>query len=505
MNELSSLNAARRARDIDRLGNGAELDVLVIGGGIVGCGVALDAASRGLRTALVERRDLANGTSRWSSKLIHGGLRYLRQGEVGLAWESARERHILMRWTAPHLVHALPFLIPLGDAVSPFYGALSDVGIRTGDALRRIAGSRNRELPGPRRISPLEVVRLAPGLRRPDLRGGILMWDGQAVDDARVVIAVARTAAQHGASILTYCGAERAESGRAVLRDEQTGERFEVRARHIVNATGVWASGFDDGIKLRPSKGAHLVVRSSALGDPRTAVLVPVPHESARWVGATPVGDGRLIVGVTDEAFDGEIPDDPEVTDRERDFLLEVLNRATRERVTPDDVIGGFAGFRPLIAGGEDSTADLSRKHVIRRNEHTGVWSVVGGKFTTFRRMAEQTVDRLTDRPCVTARLPLVGAAPRAALDGLRLPRRLVERYGADARAVVALAAHDRSLLEPIAPGVAALGVELAFGLRHEGALTADDLLDRRLRLGLVPADRAAAEAAARRLLSEAA
>jgi len=503
----SSLNARRRAEELDRLGNGETLDVLVVGGGIVGTGVALDAASRGLSVALVERRDLANGTSRWSSKLIHGGLRYLRHADIGLAWESARERHILMHRTAPHLVHALPFVIPLDAAVPRTLGAMSDLGIRAGDALRRLAGSSRRELPGPRRITPHEAARLLPGLRRDDLRGAILMWDGQAVDDARVVIAVARTAARHGAAILTYVEAESLENGRARLRDGISGRAVEIRARHIVNATGVWADRFDNGIRLQPSKGAHILVRASAVGDPRAALIVPVPNQSARWVGASPAGDGRIIVGVTDDLHTGPIPEQPEVLASERSFLLGVLNAALRRPLGDADVIGSFAGFRPLIADPNVSTssADLSRHHVIRVNESTAVISVVGGKFTTYRKMAEEVVDRLTNQACRTRELPLVGAAAPVTLDRLRvrLPGRLVDRYGAEAGAVVALAEGDAELLQPLAPGLDGLGVELLFGLRHEGALNAGDLLDRRLRLGLVPADRAAAEGAAMRLLNE--
>ncbi len=206
MSFAGSLNAAQRATDIARIA-AEELDVLVIGGGITGAGVALDAAMRGLRTGLVERRDLANGTSRWSSKLIHGGLRYLRQGQLGIAWESARERHILMTTTAPHLVHPLPFIAPLNSTLSPLGGALTEVGVRAGDVLRLASGTRRRQLPAPRRISALEAQRLVGGLRTDDLRGAVLFWDGQVEDDARLVIAVARTAASKGAAVATHCTA----------------------------------------------------------------------------------------------------------------------------------------------------------------------------------------------------------------------------------------------------------------------------------------------------------
>ena len=229
MTFAGSLNAAQRARDVARIAD-TDLDVLVIGGGITGAGVALDAATRGLRTALVERRDLANGTSRWSSKLVHGGLRYLRHGQLAVAWESARERHILMTTTAPHLVHPLPFLAALNPSLPPLGGALTEAGVRAGDVLRLVSGTRRRQLPGPRRISALEARRLFGGLRRDGLRGAVLFWDGQLEDDARLVIAVARTAAAHGAAVVTHCTALTATDGRVALRDEVTGATFEVRA-----------------------------------------------------------------------------------------------------------------------------------------------------------------------------------------------------------------------------------------------------------------------------------
>jgi len=500
----ASLNAARRSEEMSRLSDGMQVDVVVVGGGITGTGVALDAASRGLRVALVERRDLANGTSRWSSKLAHGGLRYLRQGEIGIAWESARERHILMARTAPHLVHPLPFVAALDSAMSPAYGAFTEAGIRFGDLLRAASGTRRRLLPGPRRISRQEALRLVPALRTDGLRGAILFWDGQIEDDARLVIAVARTAAAHGALILTYCAATSLQRGSVSVRDERTGQTFTIRTRHIVNAGGVWADQLSNGVKLTPSKGSHVIVDASTLGGPRAALAVPVTGESARWVGATPTDDGRVIVGVTDDAYDGPIPDEPEVTASEEQFLLNVLSRALSRPLTGADVTGRFAGFRPLLAGREGSTADLSRRHAIVEDAECGVITVVGGKLTTYRRMAEDTVDRLVSgqhRPSRTARLPLVGAAPVEVLRGIDAPQRLVRRYGIEARQVAALAAADRSLLDPIAEGLPVLGVELLHGMQHEGALTLDDLLDRRVRLGLVPRDRRAAEASAASLV----
>jgi glycerol-3-phosphate dehydrogenase len=493
----ASLNRQRRDEDIERLAAGEVVDLVVVGGGITGVGTALDAASRGLQVALVERRDLAFGTSRWSSKLAHGGLRYLRQLEFGVAWESARERHVLMTRTAPHLVRALPFVAALDDAMPPLHGALTEAGIRAGDLLRVAAGTPRALLPAPRRISRHEARRLVPGLRVDGLRGAILFWDGQIEDDARLVIAIARTAAAHGARILTYCEAESIESQRAVVRDAQGGGTFEIRCKHVVNATGVWAGGLAPGVRLTPSKGSHLVVDASRLQGPSAALIVPVVGEAARWVGATPVEDGRVLIGVTDDAYDGPLEDEPRVTGDEERYLLGVVSRALATPLTSRDVIGRFAGYRPLLAGRDGPTADLSRRHAIVEDPDSGVLTLVGGKLTTYRRMAQDVVDRIVQsqrRPSRTAGLPLVGAAPHEVLEKLPAIPRLVRRYGIEAPAVAALAEHDRSLLDPIADGLPVLGVELLFGLAHEGALTVDDLLDRRVRLGLVPADRRAAE-----------
>jgi glycerol-3-phosphate dehydrogenase len=500
-----SLNAAQRAADLARIAS-AEIDVLVIGGGIVGTGVALDAATRGLRTALIERRDLANGTSRWSSKLIHGGLRYLRQLQLAVAWESARERHVLMTTTAPHLVRPLPFVAALNDTMSPLNGALVEAGVRAGDLLRFASGTPRKRLPGPRRISALEARMLVPALRGEDLRGAVLFWDGQVEDDARLVIAVARTAAAHGAAIVTRCTALAVASGRVSVRDELSDATFEIRARSVVNACGVWADTIDRSVRLRPSKGAHLVVDAAALGEPRAAVIVPVPAQSARWVGATPMGDGRLIVGVTDDPYSGPIDDEPTVDAAEEEFLLATLSRVMQSPVTEAAVLGRYAGFRPLLDTGAGSTSDISRRHAIVESPDGTLITLVGGKLTTYRRMAQDAVDRIVDRhggaPSRTALVPLVGALP-AGTPATTLPARLVRRYGGEAGAVTALAAHDLALLAPVFPGSAVLRVELVFGVRHEGAMDIDDLLDRRVRIGLVPADRRLAEVVAAQLLQQ--
>ncbi|WP_067481984.1 glycerol-3-phosphate dehydrogenase/oxidase [Actinomadura hibisca] len=497
----SSLNAARRARELAELPDRV-VDVLVVGLGATGAGVALDAASRGLSVAAIDAHDLAFGTSRWSSKLIHGGLRYLASGQVDVAHESAVERGILMARTAPHLVRALPFVMPLTPMVSRGQELLTRTGLRAGDALRVAARTPAALLPGPRRLSAVETLRLAPALRPYGLRGGLLSWDGQLADDARLVTAIARTAAAHGASILTRVRALALTGDGAQVRDELTGREFGIRARAVVNAAGVWAGGLVDGVRLRPSRGTHLVVKAETLRGLSAGMHVPIPGSTSRFLLVIPQGDGRVYVGLTDEPADGPVPDVPEPTPGEIGFLLDILGSALDVPVRRDDVIGAFAGLRPLLDDAHGSTADISRRHavIVARD---GVVTIVGGKLTTYRRMAEDTVDallasnRVTAGPSRTARIPLVGAASPTRLAALDAPRRLVQRYGTEAPLLAALGRDDAALLEPVVPGLPVLGAELAWAVRHEGALDAADLLDRRTRIGLVTADRAAALPAA--------
>jgi glycerol-3-phosphate dehydrogenase len=504
----SSLHAARRARDLEALAGGEVVDVLVVGGGITGAGVALDAASRGLSVALLERHDLAWGTSRWSSKLVHGGLRYLAKGDVGIAFESARERGILMERVAPHLTRPLPMVVPL-DADLPTPAALlAAAGLRAGNVLRVVAGTRRSTLPPPRRISASEACLLAPGLRRSGLRGALLAWDGQLVDDARLVVGVARTAAAHGARILTRCAVEAVGADGAVAVDVHGGSRrFEVRARHVVSATGVWADRLEPAVRLRPSKGAHLIVRAAALGDPHASLMVPVPGATGRWVFTVPIGDDRVLVGLTDAPVTGPVPDIPVVDAPDEHFLLTTVSRALGRPLSGPDVIGAFAGLRPLLEVEGRTSTDLSRRHRVIEGAE-GALTVVGGKLTTYRRMAQDAVDRIARRPGVavgvsrTARIPLVGAARRRDLGAVRASERLVRRYGTEAVFVAALAEQDPALARPVAEGQPTILAELAFGLAHEGALDVDDLLDRRTRIGLVPAERAAALPAAEALLA---
>jgi glycerol-3-phosphate dehydrogenase len=494
----SHLNAARRARELEALADGEPVDLLVVGGGITGTGVALDAAARGLSVALLERHDLAHGTSRWSSKLVHGGLRYLAQGQFGVAAESARERGILMTRTAPHLTRALATVIPLTDRVGRGNSAMLRTGYRVGDLLRAGARTSRRALPPPRRVAAPEARALVPALQTARLRGAIVGWDGQLEDDARLVVGVARTAAAHGARIITRCSVTAVERGRVHARDELTGETLEVAARHVINATGVWAGELAPDVRLRPSKGAHVIVHAGRLGYPRGALTVPAQGQGAKFVFALPFSDDRIAIGLTDDAYEGPVPDEPQVDAADQRFLLETISSALDLPLGDGDVIGGYAGFRPLLDAGEGGTSDISRRHAVLEDPKSGMLTLVGGKLTTYRRMAQDAVDRVTDRPCRTANLPLVGALGAPAGD---LPVRLVRRYGAEAAAVAALADRAPELLEPIADGLPVLGVELDFAARSELALTADDLLDRRTRLGLVPAERSAAAPAAEALL----
>ena len=490
----ASLNPERRSRELSELGG--PVDVLVIGGGITGTGVALDAASRGLSVVLAERHDLAFGTSRWSSKLVHGGLRYLASGKVGIAHESAVERGILMRHTAPHLVHPVPTVAPWLPSAAISQAALLRAAYFGGDVLRLAAGTSGQLLPRSRRISSAEVLRYAPTVRPEGLRGGFIDWDGQLYDDARLVVGVARTAAFFGARILTHCAATEVTGSGAVLVDQLDGSRYDVPARAVINATGIWASSVAPGIELRPSRGTHLVLPQSAFGGLSAILTVPVPGQLRRVVMAIPAPGGRVYVGLTDVDAPGPVPDVPEPTDAEISFLLDTVNAAVAEPLDRSDLLGAYAGLRPLLDTGTGATADLSRRHAVL-TAPDGLLTVVGGKLTTYRRMAEDAVDAtgLTSVPCRTKRLPLVGARGPASVGA---PRRLVAKYGSEAADVLACGSGT-----PVAPGLATTEAELVFGVRHEGALTVDDLLDRRTRIGLSAADRAAALPVAEGLLAE--
>jgi glycerol-3-phosphate dehydrogenase len=505
----TALNAARRHADLTALADGAPADVVVIGGGITGVGIALDAASRGLRVALVEKHDLAFGTSRWSSKLVHGGLRYLATGNVGIARRSAVERGILMTRNAPHLVRAMPQLVPLLPSMSRTERALVRAGFLAGDVLRKTAGTPGSVLPGSQRISAQRTIDMAPAVQRDGLDGGLLAYDGQLIDDARLVAAVARTAAQHGARILTYTAASEATGTSLRLTDQRTGESFDLAARAVINATGVWAGEIDPTLKLRPSRGTHLVLDAEVLGNPAAALTIPIPGELNRFVFAMPEQLGRVYLGLTDEEAPGSIPDVPKPTSQEIGFLLDVANTALGITLDSSDVVGAYAGLRPLIDTGAGRTADVSRDHAVVEAP-SGVISVVGGKLTEYRHMAQDVLDRaialrgLAAGACRTRNLPLVGAPANAGstvAPMAGLPESLVLRYGAEAANVIAAATCERPA-DPVADGIDVIRAEFEYAITHEGALTVDDIVDRRTRIGLVAADRERAVGVAQQLLA---
>jgi glycerol-3-phosphate dehydrogenase len=411
-----------------------------------------------------------------------------------------------MTRTAPHLARALPMLTPLMPMVSRRQGAMFAAGLRAGDLLRVAAGTSASVLPHPRRLTRAETLTMAPALRGRGLRGGLLAWDGQLEDDARLVVSLARTAAGHGARILTRTRVLSLNGEGAEVRDELTGEVSTIRARTVVNAAGVWAGDLVPEVTLRPSRGTHLVLPGTALPGLSVAVTAPVPGESSRFVMVLPQPDGRLYVGLTDEPAPGPVPDVPEPTESEIGFLLDVVGAVFERPLHRENVVGAFAGLRPLLHS-EGRTADLSRKHAVLTSA-TGVVTVVGGKLTTYRQMAEDAVDAAVARgglvaaDCRTRNLPLVGAAPRDSLAALEGPDRLVRRYGTEALQVLAAAsALVEDPLRPVAPGSPVTCAEMLWAVTHEGALDVDDLLDRRTRIGLVDEDRASAVPAAQEAL----
>ncbi|MGV9709843.1 glycerol-3-phosphate dehydrogenase/oxidase [Gordonia sp. NPDC003424] len=493
---MTALDARRRESALTELASGDRpLDVLVIGGGITGVGVALDAATRGLRVALVEAHDLAFGTSRWSSKLVHGGLRYLATGQVRIAYESAVERHHLMTTIAPHLVRPLPQVIP--DVGSRRTTTLVRAGLAAGDLLRRAARTPATVLPAPRRLSADDTTRLCPTVSPRGLRGAFCGADGQLVDDARLVVAVARTAAAFGALICTHTRADDVTGSGARLTDTLSGESFDVSARTVVNATGVWAGDVQLALRVRPSRGTHLVFDAAAFGHPTGALTIPLDSGAGRFVFALPAQLGRVYVGITDVDAPGPVPDVPQASDDEIDFLLDGVNAALDRPLSRGDIRATYSGLRPLVGTGQESgsdasdLADVSRRHHVQVDDSTLV-SVIGGKLTTYRRMAADAVDaairagQLTAGPAVTATTRLVGAADIGPQAGI--PASMVRRFGAEATKVAAIATVSDPLA-PIAAGLDVTRAEVEFAVTHEGALTTDDVLHRRTRIGLVDTD----------------
>jgi glycerol-3-phosphate dehydrogenase len=494
------LDARDRSTALRRLTEGP-LDVLVVGGGITGAGAALDAASRGLRVGLIESRDLAAGTSSRSSKLIHGGLRYLEQGDFKLVREALRERDLLVTKIAPHLVKPLPFLFPLYRKVveRPYVGA----GLVIYDAME----GTKRPVPHHRHLTTRGALRRAPALRPERLAGAMVYYDAQ-VDDARHTVTVARTAAAYGAIVVTRASATsllRSADGTRVtgarVRDEETGRSFDVAATRVVVCAGVWTDlvhslgGVRAGYQVRMSKGVHLVMPRSAI-DAETGIIVRTEKSVLFFI---PWGE-RWIVGTTDTEWSGDRAE-PTATSEDVDYILAAANRVLATPLTRADVIGVYAGLRPLVAAAADTpTTKLSREHVVDV-PMPGLASIAGGKFTTYRLMARDVVDAaVADFPrpvpgSVTDQLPLLGA------DGLPAyragARRLAEDYGVPIAAVEHLLTRfgsavgevlepihaDKSLGRPLVDGYPYLRAEVAYAVTHEGALHVEDVLARRIRL----------------------
>jgi glycerol-3-phosphate dehydrogenase len=508
MMKAASLGPAHRADALRELAT-REFDVLVVGGGVVGAGAALDAVSRGLSVALVEAADWAAGTSSRSSKLIHGGLRYLEQRDFGLVREALRERALLLTRIAPHLVRPVPFLYPLRHRMWERFYVGAGIGLYDS-----MGGAR--AMPRHRHLSHRHALRLAPALRPDSLVGAIQYFDAQ-VDDARFTMTLARTAAGYGATVVSRARAtgfiregERVTGAR--VRDLENDSELTVRAREVINATGVWTdethrlAGARGDVAVRASKGVHFLV-------PRDRIrldtgLILRTEKSVLFV----IPWGRhWIIGTTDTAWDLDKAE-PAASGADVDYLLSHVNAVLTTPIGHDDIEGVYAGLRPLLSGGTDETTKLSREHTVSQPV-PGLTVIAGGKFTTYRVMAKDAVDAVVDRlpsqvpDSVTDRVPLTGAVGYevlwndrrrlAASAGLHVARieHLLRRYGSCVDEILELIAADPSLGEPIPAATDYLKAEAVYAVSHEGALHVEDVLRRRLRVSMEEWDQGAAAA----------
>jgi glycerol-3-phosphate dehydrogenase len=503
-----ALDAASRGEALAAMAAGG-LDLLVVGGGITGAGAALDAAVRGLKVGLVEASDLAAGASSKSSKLIHGGLRYLEMGDVGLVREALRERELLLTRLAPHLVSPVPFLWPLRRRGSErlYLGA----GLVLYDTL---GGARS--VPRHRHLSRSGALAAAPALSANGVVGAVQFFDA-AEDDARMVVAVARTAASHGAQVVTRARVvELLRDGDRVtgasVRDEESGGAVSIAARHVALAVGAWTDTVRAGAggafttRMRPSKGIHLVVARERI--PMATGLLARTEKSVLFVIPT---DAGWLIGDTDTPWTHG-PDLPVASGADVDYLLAKANALLAEPLTRGDVRGVFAGLRPLVgpAGATDTTR-LSRRHAVE-TAVPGLTTIAGGKYTTYRVMAADLIDAATRDmagvpPSSTAEVPLAGAegfatawaaraelAGRAGIGGAAMGR-LLRRYGDRVHELTSLIEERPELAEPLAGGEGHLAAEVVHACRFEGALHLEDVLERRTRLAIVSADRGVAAA----------
>jgi glycerol-3-phosphate dehydrogenase len=483
---------------------GRQWDILIIGGGATGLGVALDSAARGYKTILLEQEDFAKGTSSRSTKLVHGGVRYLQEGDIGLVREALHERGLLLR-NAPHLVHRENFIIP---HYTRWEGIWYTLGLMVYDLLSGKASF------GPsRHISRDEVFRRLPGIRREQLKGGILYTDGQ-FNDARLAINIAQTAAEKGAAVVNHFSVDRLlkdGSGKvrgAMATDRETGKTYEILSKSVVNATGVFV---DEILRMdtpgappqvRPSQGIHLVLEQTFLGQ-SDALMIP-KTEDGRVLFGVP-WEGKLLVGTTDTPLNGHDLE-PRALDEEVEFILRTAGQYFHTPPRRSDVLSVFAGLRPLAApkaGDKSATKEISRSHKIIRSP-SGMVTITGGKWTTYRKMAEDTVDSvirivgLDPRPCVTYDLPIHGStghttAPSGSTasqeanapegdTGDPFVKDPLALYGSDKPAIVALQAENPSWQSPLHPRLPFTGAEVIWAAREECALTVEDVLARRVR-----------------------
>lgn len=506
---MEALNAVVRTANLERMAHDA-FDVLVVGGGITGAGVALDAVARGYRVALIEKSDFASGTSSWSTKLVHGGIRYLPEFDFALVREALVERGILMR-NAPFLVEPLAFLLPLYDHARRPLGVpftppggvglplMLDTGLELYDLMAgRLNVARHH------RIGTAEAFALVSRLKRTGLRAAYVYSDAQ-TNDTRLTLAVLRTAAQMGALLASYAEATGfTRQGDTItgaeVRDSLTGATFDVAARYVVNATGIFAeqvaalSGVESRVAIEPSKGVHLVVARERVGIAGTAVVIP-ETDDGRILFVIP-WLSRAVIGTTD-TWAGDL-DHPEANPDDIAYLLNHVNRYLDVNLTPADIFNTFAGYRPLIRA-KGNTSRLSRSHEVVQ-EHGGLVTIVGGKLTTYRRMAQDTVDVLAGRDGKprahpTKTLPLAGGvdwdaaqaaiAARARELGLApaVIHHLEFNYGRHAEEVLDVVEDDPALAQPLAPDLPYLRAEVVHACRAEMALRLDDVLARRTRL----------------------
>ena len=489
-----------------------DYDVVIIGGGSVGAGAAVDAATRGLKTAVLESQDFAAGTSSRSSKMFHGGLRYLAMFDFRLVAESLKERELNMSTLAPHLAKPLKFIFPLT------HRGWERVMMFGGFTLYDLMGGA-KSVPMQKHLTRKGVLKVTPGLKEDAVVGGVRYYD-TLVDDARHTMTVLRTAAEYGASVRTgteVIGFEKDNRGRitaAKVRDLETGRETTVKGKVFINATGVWndkiqdMAGAEGKFTVHASKGVHIVVPKDALD--ADAALCFVTEKSVLFV--IPWGE-YWIIGTTDTDWEkGLSLPDPAPTKADIDYILDQVNQRVRNKITREDIVGVYSGLRPLLSGKSDSTTNLSRNHAVARVA-PGLVSVAGGKYTTYRVIGKDAVDLAAKElgfkvaESVTERTPILGAdgyhalanqvpalARRYNLDEKRIEH-LLGRYGSLISEVLAPAAEDASLLEPIPGAESYIWAEARYAVTHEGALHIDDIVSRRLRVAIEFADRGVAAA----------